>query len=100
MTWAAILGLSAGAYLMKVAGVLLLPRLQAVQRLMPLVALLPPALLMALVVVNTVGDGRGVVLDERLAGLGVAALLVWRERSFVTVVVAAAGVTALLRAIG
>lgn len=100
MTWGAILGLSAGAYVMKLVGVVLLPRVPAVQRLMPLVALLPPALLMALVVVNTVGEGRTVVLDERLVGLAVAGLLVWRERSFVVVVGASAAITALLRALG
>jgi hypothetical protein len=36
-------------------------------------------------------------VDERLAGMAVAAVLVWRRAPFVVVIVAAAAVTALLR---
>lgn len=99
MTWGAIVLLSVGAYLFKALGVVVLPRFPTVQRLMPLVALLPPALLLALVVVNTIGSGRAIVLDARLVGLAVAALLVWRRAGFIVVVAAAAATTALVRAI-
>lgn len=99
MTWPAILLLSAGAYLFKVAGVVALPRLPAVRRLMPVVALLPPALLMALVVVNTIGGERTLAVDARLVGMAVAGVLVWRRAGFVVVVAAATASTALVRAL-
>ena len=97
MSWAVVLGLSAGAYLFKVLGLVVLPRVSAIRRLTPIVSLLPPALLMALVVTQTVERAGGLVLDERAAGLAVAGLLVWRRAPFLVVVVVSAAVTALLR---
>jgi hypothetical protein len=59
---------------------------------------LAPALLAALVVVNTVGGDREIVVDARLAGVG-AALVALRFRAPLLAVVAiAALVTALARA--
>ncbi|MBW3657186.1 MAG: AzlD domain-containing protein [Actinobacteria bacterium] len=98
MSWTAVLLLSAGAYLLKVAGVL--GGRYAVRPVaLRTVALLPPALLAALVVVQTFGGEGGVVLDERAAGLAVAGVAVWRRAPFVVVVVLAAAVTAGLRAL-
>lgn len=64
-----------------------------------IVGLLPAAVVMAVVVQLSVADGRSLVADERLLGMGVAALLVWRRAPFLAVVVAAALTTAGLRAI-
>jgi branched-subunit amino acid transport protein len=62
-----------------------------------ILALLPAALLAALVVTETViHDGR-LDVNARAAGLGAAALLVWRGASVIWVVVGAAAVTAALR---
>lgn len=60
-------------------------------------ALLPAALLAALVVTETVIDDGALVIDARLAGVGVAGLLLWRRVSVAWVVVAAAAATAALR---
>lgn len=99
MSWTAVLLLSAGAYVAKAAGVLggrVLARPAALRA----VGLLPPALLAALVVVQTFGGEAGVLLDERAAGLAVAGLAVWRRAPFVVVVLVAAAGTAVLRQLG
>jgi len=58
------------------------------------------ALLSALIVVQTIGAGQGVVIDARLAALGVAAGLLALKVPFIVVIVAAAGTAAALRAVG
>ncbi|UYG15529.1 AzlD domain-containing protein [Brachybacterium huguangmaarense] len=62
--------------------------------------LLPVALLGALVATQTVTSGSQLVLDARVAGLVVAALLLWRRAPFLVVVIAGAAVTAGLRLLG
>jgi hypothetical protein len=47
-----------------------------------------------------VGDGQGVVVDARLAALGVAAALFALRVPFILVIVAAAATAAGLRALG
>lgn len=61
--------------------------------------LLPAAVVMAVIVQLSVAEGRSLVADARLAGMVVAALLVWRRAPFLAVVVAAALTTAGLRAL-
>jgi branched chain amino acid efflux pump len=65
------------------------------------IALLAPALLAALVVYETLGaDGQGIELDERVAGLAVAATAIALRLPMLAVVALAALATALLRALG
>lgn len=100
MTWTLVLSLAAGAYACKVAGLLLvgdrtLP--PAVQRCL---ALIPAALITALVVKDTVSVGQDLVIDARLAGVTAAVIATWRRAPLVVVIVVGAAVTALVRAIG
>jgi branched-subunit amino acid transport protein len=67
------------------------------RRATAVLALLPAALLSALVVTETVIQDRSLDIDARTAGLGAAALLIWRGASVIWVVTGAAAVTALLR---
>lgn len=60
--------------------------------------LLTVALLAALIAVQTLGQGQALVLDARVPALAVAALLYWLRVPFLLVVIAAAGVAAVLRA--
>lgn len=60
-------------------------------------ALIPAALLAALVVKDTVTIGQQVVLDERIAGVAVAAVATWRKVPFLVVIVVAMATTALIR---
>lgn len=59
--------------------------------------LLPPALLAALVVSQTIVTGTSLVIDARLAGVAAGAIGVWRGAPFWLVLVIAASTTALLR---
>ncbi len=99
MIWAAVLATAAGCYLLKVTGwfvpasVLERPRVRAAS------ALLPVALLSALVVVQVFADGRSLVVDARAAALVAAAVCLWRRLPFVVVVLVAAATAALLRAL-
>jgi 2-succinyl-5-enolpyruvyl-6-hydroxy-3-cyclohexene-1-carboxylate synthase len=64
-----------------------------------LIGLLAPALLAALVAINTFGSGRSLVIDERTLGVVAAGIAVWRKAPILLVVVIAAGVTAGARAL-
>lgn len=94
-----LVGLSIGTYALKSAGPLLLGG----RRLPPVVERIanrmPAALLAALVVVSAIGDGRDVVLDERIVGVLAAAVALRLRVPFVAVVVAAVAATAAARAI-
>lgn len=99
MSWAALLVLAAGSYALKAAGLLLLGQREPSPRVARLLALLAVPLLAALIVVQTLGDGKRLVLDARLPALAVAAVCVWRGAPFLVTVLAAAAAAALLRAL-
>jgi len=103
VTWGAVLALAAGSYLLKVLGLLVLgPRLGRERGggvALRFVSLLPPALLAALVVVQTVADGERLAVDARLAGVAVGGGAVLVRMPFVVVILAAASTTALVRAV-
>jgi hypothetical protein len=60
-------------------------------------ALIPPALLGALIAVQVLADGQRLVIDARLAGLGAAVVLLLLRAPFLVVVAGAAVTAALLR---
>ena len=95
MTWTAVLVISGGAYLLKLVGVMAGNRFAVA--LEPVAALVPPALFSAIIVIMTVADGPSIVVDARLAAVGLAAVAVWRRAPFVVVVVVAMAATALVR---
>jgi branched-subunit amino acid transport protein len=68
-------------------------------RIASLIGLLAPALLGALVAINTFGSGRSLVVDERALGVAAAAIAIWRKAPVLLVVVIAAAVTAVARAL-
>ena len=93
-----ILALAAITFLIKAAGPVLLGGRSLPPRVMTVVALLAPALLAALVMVETFSEEQDLVLDARALGIGAAAVaLALRAPMLVTVGVAAL-VTAGLRA--
>lgn len=61
--------------------------------------LLPVPMLAAIVLIQTFDGGGHLQLDARGAGLAVAGVLVWRRAPFLVVIVAAAAVTAAVRAV-
>jgi hypothetical protein len=100
VSWWALLGLGVLSYALKVFGLVALGARAVDGMPLRLAALLPAALLPALVAVNTIAGERRFVLDARAAGLAVATLAAWRRAPFVVVVAAAAATTALVRAVG
>jgi len=97
--WAAVLVACGGCYILKLAGMSLPERVLADRRVRRIGALLPVALLSALVATQTFATGQDLTLDARAAGLAVAAAAVLLRAPFLVVVVGAAGATALVRAV-
>jgi branched-subunit amino acid transport protein len=86
-----------GTFALKSAGPLLLGERSLPARVQQVVDLLPAALLAALAIVSTVGDGQEIVVDARLVGLIVAGLALWRRAPFVVVILLASAATAITR---
>ena len=99
LMWAAVLAGSVGCYVLKLAGVSVPQRVLADPRVRHIGALLPVALLSALVATQTFSTGQDLVVDARAAGLAVAAVAVLARAPFLVVVASAAGATALVRAL-
>jgi branched-subunit amino acid transport protein len=91
--------MTVGTFALKSAGPLVLGDRALPLRVQQVVDLLPAALLAALTIVSTVGDGRAVAIDARLVGLVVAGLALWRRLPFVLVIILASGATAFIRLI-
>ncbi len=100
MTTVAIVALAAGVWGQRLAGMFLVgPVLDRRPVLAQAASLIPAAVICAVIVQLSIADGKSLVIDERLAGLAVAGVLVWRKAPFIVIVVAAAATTAALRAI-
>ncbi len=99
MSWFAILGIGLGSFAFKAAGMFGLGRLVADGWGRALGMLLPPALLSALVVSQTVSTGSNLVIDARIVGVVAGGLAARKGAPFWLVAVIAAVVTAGLRAL-
>jgi uncharacterized membrane protein len=98
--WLTVLAVAAATIAIKAAGPVILGGRQLPARVLDVVALLPAALLAALVAVLTLqADGR-LVLDARLIGVAVAAVAIWLRTPILVVVLVAAAATAAARAFG
>jgi branched-subunit amino acid transport protein len=100
--WVTIAVLTVATATIRASGPLLLGGRELPAPAMSVIALLAPALLAALVVVETFGapEGGSLELDARIAGVGAAAIALWRGANLLPVVVLAALVTALVRLLG
>lgn len=97
MIWLAIVAAAAACFAVKLLGLSVPQRLldrPAVQRA---AALLPVALLAALVGVQTMSDGPRLVFDARLAGVAAAIVALLLRAPFIVVVAVAALTAALVR---
>jgi uncharacterized membrane protein len=95
--WITVAALAVATATIKAAGPIALGGRELPPRAMTVIALLAPALLAALVVVETFSDGKSLVLDARAAGIAAAAaVLSWRP-SLPLAVIAAAVVAAAVR---
>lgn len=97
--WLVIAGLVAGTAVIKAAGPVLLGGRPLPAAATDVIALLAPALLAALIVVDTLSDGRSLAVDERVLGVAAAGGVLALGRGLVPAVVIAAVVTAVARAL-
>jgi uncharacterized membrane protein len=98
-TWITIGLLAVGTAVIKATGPVVLGGRDLPPRLNGVVARLAPALLSALVVVDTFGRDQKLGIDESAAGLLAAALALAARLPIVVAVIVAAVVTAGLRAL-
>ena len=97
--WPAIILTAVGCYLLKLAGLSVPKKFLDQRYVQRLAALLPVALLGALVAVQALSSGAHLTADARLAGIAVGVLALVARAPFLVVVLAAAGATAVLRAL-
>jgi hypothetical protein len=97
--WLVVVLVGAATIALKSIGPVLLGGRELPPRVASLIGLLAPALLAALVAINTFGAGRSLVVDERVLGVAAAGVAIWRRAPVLLVVVIAATVTAVTRAI-
>jgi branched-subunit amino acid transport protein len=97
--WATVVAGSVGCYLLKFAG-LSVPAAWVEQPWVArVVDFVPAALLAALVAVQAIASGNGLVLDGRLAGLAVAAVALALRAPFIVVLLLAGITGALVHAV-
>lgn len=96
--WISIAAVALASATIKAAGPVLVGGRELPQRAVSVITLLAPALLAALVVTQTFGGDRHLVLDERAVGVGVAAVALALRAPVLLAVALAAVSTALVRA--
>ena len=97
MTWLVIAIVGAVTILFKASGPVLLGRQELPPRALAVVEVLAPAMLAALVVTQTVGGNRELLLDARLAGVAAGAVAVWLRAPLIVVMIVAALTAAVIR---
>lgn len=95
--WIGILVTSAGCYALKYAGLSVPERVLQHRLTVRAANLIPVALLGALIAVQVFAHAKTLVIDARLLGLGVAAILLVLRAPFLVVVFGAALAAALVR---
>lgn len=98
--WALVIVASLGCLAVKLSGYLLPTERLSDPRVVRAAGLVTVCLLCALVAVQTLADGRSIVVDSRLPALGVAAVALALRAPFIVVVIAAAATAGILRAAG
>ncbi len=99
MTWTLIILLTIGAYAFKVTGLVFLGGRSLPPMFERCLALIPAAVVTALVMKDTFTTGQDLVLDARALGIAVAGIAAWRKAPLIVVIVLGAAVTALVRQI-
>lgn len=97
--WLTVVVLALATAAMKLAGPLVLGGRPLPAGVMAVIELLAAALLAALVVVETFGNGRSLTLDARALGVAFAAVALLKRVPMTVAVLGAAVVTALARAV-
>ena len=96
----AVLILAAGTFAIRLAGPLLRDRVTLPEKVNKLMTASATVLLLALVAVSALTNGKQFGGWALAAGVVVGGVAAWRKAPFVAVIVVAAGTTALLRLVG
>lgn len=99
MSWAGVFAVSAIAYLTKLAGIAIPQHVLDKPYIAKLAVLLPTSLLAALTAVQVFAAETALVLDARAAGLAAGVVAYKLRAPFIVIVITAAAVAALLRAV-
>jgi len=94
--WFGLIATSVIAFLLKYLGHNVPEKWLSHPRVLKINALIPIALLSALVAVQTFTNGKELVIDQRLAGLAVAVIALILRAPFALVVISAAATSAAL----
>jgi branched-subunit amino acid transport protein len=98
--WTTIIALTVATAAIKGAGPAVVGGRDLPPGVMRVISMFAPALLAALIMVETFGGtGRSLTIDARAAGLAVAAVILVTTESLIGAVVCSAAATALLRLI-
>jgi branched-subunit amino acid transport protein len=97
LTWLVVAAVGAATIAFKASGPVLLGHRSLPPRVAAVVEVLAPAMLAALVVTQTVGGDRALVLDERLLGVAAGGVAILLRAPLVVVISVAALVAALAR---
>jgi len=97
MSWTLIVLLALGAYAFKFTGLVIIGARTLSPVLERCLALIPAAVISALIVKDTLTTGQDVVIDARAVGIIVAVFAAWRRAPLILVIVAGAAATALVR---
>lgn len=100
MIWFAVIAGSLGTYVTKLIGFLVPAEVLDRPLVRRMGALLPIAMLSALVAVQTFADGQSLVIDARVIGLAAAIIALLLRAPFLVVVLVAAVTAAVLRGLG
>lgn len=98
--WWIVIAASAVVFVLKMAGYVVPQRLVQGPLLSRVAGLVTIGLLSALVIAQTFQGGEGLQVDARLPAVALAGALLWLRVPFIVVIVAAAALAALLRALG
>ncbi len=98
-TWLLIAAVSVISFALKAAAPMISRGWELSGRTLAVVALMPAALLTALVLTETVTTGQHIVVDARLGGLTAAAVALRLRAPMIVVVVVAAAASAAIHAI-
>ena len=90
VTWVVIVVVGVVTMAFKASGPVLLGRRELPPRVTSVVEVLAPAMLAALVVTQTVGGDRAIVIDERLAGVVAGGVAIWLRAPIIVVMLVAA----------
>ena len=99
MTWTVIVVLAVGAYVLKATGVVAIGVRDFPVPVRNVIALIPAAVLAALIVKDTFTSGHDLQVDARAIGVAVACVAVWRKVPLWIVIVLACAATGIARAV-